>query len=266
MQATMSRHLDDTLEALAPVRKQLMDHAMYQSIKSIDDLRIFMAHHVFAVWDFMSLLKTLQKHLTCVSVPWLPPEHAVAARLVNEIVLAEESDSLGNGEYISHYDLYLAAMRQTGADTRPIESLIRMVKQKTPIKVALAECPVPQGVRRFVQSNFDVIDTGKLWMVASAFTFGREEIIPDMFRHFDLKAAGNGSDSLSILRQYLELHIITDEHHHVPLAFRLMRALCKEDPVKWAEVHEAARNAIQARIALWDSVIEAIKARQHAYA
>ena len=254
-----SDHLNFVIGELTPLRKKLMDHPIYKSLKTYDHLRIFMQHHVFAVWDFMSLLKFLQVELTCVSLPWLPPEHAIGSRLVNEIVLAEESDVLGDGQYTSHFALYLEAMSECGANTDPIEALIGALKNRVPIREALSARQIPDSVRTFVNGTFDVIDGKKSWEVASAFTFGREEIIPDMFRNFDLTHADKGeSCSTSILRQYLELHIITDEHEHVPLAFTLLRFLCGEDKQKWQEVIDSAKAAIERRIALWDGVLEAL--------
>ena len=73
-------------------RKELLNHSLYSNIKTIDDLRDFVEIHIFAVWDFMSLLKSLQTKLTCVSTPWLPNGNSQTAYLINEIVLAEETD------------------------------------------------------------------------------------------------------------------------------------------------------------------------------
>ena len=255
----ISKQLADVIKELAPLRRRLMSHPIYKSLHSIDDLRIFMSHHVFAVWDFMSLLKCLQVELTCVRTPWLPPKHAVASRLINEIVLAEESDSLGDGRYISHFALYLDAMKEFGANTGPIDDFIDSLQKGSIIEDALACQEIPESVQLFVAGTFAVIANEKTWEVASAFTFGREEIIPDMFRNFDLgQSSTNVGGTTSILRQYLDLHIITDEHEHVPLAFRLLQFLCQDDERKWHDVVVSASAAIERRIALWDGVYSAI--------
>jgi hypothetical protein len=91
----------DLRAALAIERTALLEHALYRRMASIDDLRTFMEHHVFAVWDLMSLLKSLQAKLTCVDVPWVPRATAEAQRLVNEIVLIEERDESADGGYIT---------------------------------------------------------------------------------------------------------------------------------------------------------------------
>jgi hypothetical protein len=109
-------------------RRMLMAHPVYTSIRSVDELRIFMQHHAFAVWDFMSLLKALQKALSCVDVPWIPAGHPNTRRLINEIVMTEETDEDGLGGFISHFELYLDAMRQVGADTGAIDDFIAQIR------------------------------------------------------------------------------------------------------------------------------------------
>jgi hypothetical protein len=65
---TVSR-LDELQGRLRPLKSALLHHPLYRHIGDLTALRVFMGHHVFAVWDFMSLLKTLQRHLCCVRGP-----------------------------------------------------------------------------------------------------------------------------------------------------------------------------------------------------
>jgi hypothetical protein len=97
-------------DAIAPLRETIIQHLLYRRIQHIDDIRLFMQYHVFAVWDFMSLLKSLQNRLTCTTIPWMPAGNAATRFLINEIVTGEESDLAPNGARTSHFELYLQAM------------------------------------------------------------------------------------------------------------------------------------------------------------
>ena len=108
-------------EQLCSLRAALLDHPIYTQVVSVADLRLFMEDHVFAVWDFMSLLKRLQQDLTCVKVPWFPADDDRAARLINDIVIGEETDIGPDGAYVSHLGLFLRAMGDIGASTRQFE-------------------------------------------------------------------------------------------------------------------------------------------------
>jgi hypothetical protein len=59
--------IDKINKTIEPLRQQIINHKVYSEIKDIEDLKVFMEYHVYAVWDFMSLLKTLQNNLTCTS-------------------------------------------------------------------------------------------------------------------------------------------------------------------------------------------------------
>lgn len=259
---TMGQHSDylSTLEdRIAPLRERLAHHPLYGSIQSLEALHIFMEAHVFAVWDFMSLLKTLQRGLTCVDLPWVPTENAEARRLINEIVLGEESD-VYEGRAVSHFELYLEAMRASGADTQPIMQVVQNLRQGVAVKSAVAHAP--GAARNFVEQTFMLVESSQtqLHKVAAAFTFGREDLIPDMFRGFvrdlDRELAGR----LELFVWYLERHIEVDGEEHGPMALRMVSSLCGDDAQHWREATEAAESALLARLALWDGILAQITA------
>ena len=241
---------------IAPLRARLAAHPLYRSIRTEAQLRLFMQSHVFAVWDFMSLLKSLQSRLTCVTVPWLPTPYPASRRFINEIVLGEESDEY-QGAPISHFELYLQAMKQAGASTAGIEALIAKLPAH-PIDQAIASSDIPAGARAFVESTFTLIAQGKLHALAAAFTFGREDLIPDMFRALVHDLSARNNNNLDTFLWYLERHIEVDGEDHGPLSLRMVTDLCGPngipDEQKWHEAAEAAAHALEARIALWDSI------------
>jgi hypothetical protein len=243
----------DPIEAaIAPLRSRLKSHRLYSQIQNVQQLRLFMESHVFAVWDFMSLLKWLQAHLTCVTIPWAPSAHPQASRLINEIVLGEESDTFGSG-YISHFDLYLRAMNEAGADTSAIRKLLAALAADSPMNAALQFAEVPAEAAAFVLSTFDLLRTEKPHVIAAAFTFGREDLIPDMFREMvrDLRRHFEG---VALFEYYLERHIEVDGESHGPMALQMVQELCGNDEAKWREATHAAELALEARLALWDGI------------
>ena len=243
------------LEAkLQPFYARLAEHPLYRSITSLDDLQLFMQTHVFAVWDFMSLLKTLQRGLTSVDLPWLPSAQPVARRLINEIVLGEESD-LYQGQPLSHFELYLRAMHDAGASTTAIDALVASLRHDTSVTEALSSPAIPAAARTFVQSTFAVIEHGKLHQVAAAFTFGREDLIPDLFTAFIRDQDTRLSGRLHLFRWYLERHIEVDGEEHGPMALQMITELCGNSPERWHEAEQAAITALEARLTLWDDLL-----------
>ncbi|MEH2708487.1 DUF3050 domain-containing protein [Bradyrhizobium elkanii] len=245
------------LRRLDTSRKQIAEHSIYRNLESVDDIRIFMEHHVFAVWDFMSLLKSLQKALTCVEVPWVPVGTPRLRRLINEIVLEEETDEV-EGVPVSHYELYHRAMTEIGADTRPIDTMIGAVARGMPVGEAISSCGAPVGARAFVDKTFELIASGKTHVIASAFTFGREEPIPDMFRTLVGSLQKQHGDRLKTFITYLDRHIGLDEDHHAPMAVEMLAELCGSDDEKWGEATRAAIAALTARHSLWSTVVSEV--------
>ncbi|MEX1097807.1 MAG: DUF3050 domain-containing protein [Planctomycetales bacterium] len=257
----MSLRLDRIHARIAPLRTALLEHSIYARINSLESIHVFMQHHVFAVWDFMSLLKTLQRRLCCVNVPWLPPADRAACRLVNEIVLAEESDEDGGGGFASHFDLYRRAMRRCGADTQPIDRVLGALREGKAIRAALAEANAGAAVRRFVEHTFDVIDRGDPCAVAAAFAFGREDLLPDVFQRIVDELNVEATVGLNDFRHYLHRHIELDGGAHGPMAEALIEGLCGTDRSKWRVAEDAAAQALEARISLWDGVSALVECR-----
>lgn len=246
----------ELLHSLAPLQAALAEHPLYASIHSLHALQLFMQSHVYAVWDFMSLLKSLQRTLTSVDVPWLPSADPASRRLINEIVLGEESD-VYEGQPLSHYELYLHAMQSAGADTLPMQSLLATLAAGTPLDEALTA--IPAEAAAFVRSTFAFIATDAPHRIAAAFTFGREDLIPEMFTQFVRNLDTQLPGRIAPFRFYLERHIELDGDEHGPKALAMIRNLCPT-PQHWAEAAETAAQALQARIALWNGILNRIQA------
>jgi hypothetical protein len=243
---------------LSELRQQLFQHPLYDSVETAENLRIFMREHVFAVWDFMSLLKRLQQLVTCCEVPWLPRTDAKVCRFINEIVLGEECDEDGLGGFASHFELYLDAMDEVGADARPIRTFVAAVADKVPIEQALQAAAILPGTREFVRSTLRLATEGQPHQVAAAFFYGREDVIPDMFTRL-VKSLPQQGVAVSRLTHYLNRHIELDANDHGPLARRLVDNLCQNDPVLIKGSQQTAIVALRSRMHLWDGVLQAVR-------
>jgi hypothetical protein len=244
---------------LDPCRDLLLNHPIYQEIDRIESLRTFMEHHVFAVWDFMSLLKALQRSLCCVDVPWVPAFEPSATRLINEIVLAEESDVSEQGSFASHFELYRKSMLQCGASTTGIDGFVNALRAGTPVSRALDLPCVPEAARVFVRHTFTIIESGSLCSIAAAFTFGREDLLPAIFQRIVDELNVDSQGALDTFQYYLVRHIGLDGDEHGPMAKELVVGLCGTDESKWQLAIQSAVASLQARLRLWDAITEAIR-------
>jgi hypothetical protein len=217
--------IQNIIDHIKPSQKELVNHKIYSKISSLDDLKIFMENHIYAVWDFMSLLKALQVNLTCVRNPWTPSENAQAARFINEIVLEEETDEIKGGKVISHFELYIEAMKQIGADTSKIDTFICDIKNS-------------EDYRSFI-NDYDVAD--------------------DMFIEIVKGLNKENSNVASHFVYYLERHIELDGDDHGPIALKMIENLCGNDEKKWEEVKEISKRSIDMRIKLWSHISSKIE-------
>jgi hypothetical protein len=245
----MNKNIQHINTQIAEYKKDVVNHPLYNQLNTIEDVQKLMEIHVYAVWDFMSLLKGLQIELTCTTLPWKPVGDTKIRRLINSIVLEEESDVDSAGNPSSHYEMYLDAMKECGANTNEIDKFVNSVSDLNLPKVNTA-------IDSFLATTFDILNSGEAHKIASAFTFGREDLIPDMFTAIvnDLSK----EHKLDKFVYYLERHIELDGGEHGPLALELISNLCGEDKQKWKEVEETAIACLVARKELWDLVLKGL--------
>ena len=239
----------------AEAARRLEEHRVFDSVRDVRSLRTFMEHHVVCVFDFMTLLKRLQTELTCSRMPWVPADDPVAARLINSIVVDEESDDAFGAEPRSHFEWYVEAMEEVGANTAPIQHLVQRIGTGVSPAGALADSNLPAAARAFSRTTFELA-AGPLHVAAAAFVYGRENVIPGMFVHLvrELSAAGLSCD---LFVRYLERHIEVDSHDHGPAARSMLERLVGKDPQRENDVHGAALRALAARERLWDETARA---------
>lgn len=250
------------LTAIKPLSDELESHDVFTNLNTLDELRVFMEHHVFAVWDFMSLLKRLQEINVPHGSPWVPNSNGNVVRFINEIVMEEESDqSYGsNGEgYSSHFEIYLQAMKEVGASTSVIDDFLSSVRVDG-IEKALNKY-IPNPSREFMRYTFGLIERGKGHEIAASFAIGRESIVPIMFKRI-LDQTNITVDEAPVFHYYLERHAHLDGEHHGPMALRLLDDLCDQNEKKEQEVIDEVRSSLGARIKLWDGVLSATQKLQ----
>lgn len=244
------------LPALRELRQRLNNHPVYRTVDSLPRLRCFMEHHIYSVWDFMSLVKSIQAVVAPAGCPWMPGKDTNLRRFINDLVLGEESDEWprdGQTTYISHFELYQQAMLEVGASTKHSNDFLHLV-DSLGIDDALATNIAPPAARQFMRSTFDCLASGKPHVVMASLAIGREHIIPDMFRAL-LREMAIEEFAAPAFHYYLHRHVHLDEDHHGPMSLRLLETLCAGDARRIAEVQAAAEAAIVARIEFWDGVM-----------
>lgn len=210
------------------------------------DLKFFMENHVWAVWDFQCLVKSI-KHLSSHDNPyiWMPPKVSYESlRLINQIILDEETDKLPVGGYASHLEMYILAMKEVGANTKHIEFFLKKYSHSF-LDISLHDVPSP--AKEFTKVTLEAIGTRRLHIILSVFTHGRELIIPSLFK----KILDEQQIHSPMFRYYLERHIELDGDDHGPLALELLEQVIGDDEQKRKESEVWKQKAIDARNELW---------------
>ena len=196
-------HLSELQKQIKPLRDQLMDHPLYISIREKEDLRIFMEGHVYAVWDFASLINGLCTRLTHLG------DHS---ELDNESLLALLSAITNQGpetegKPFGLFSDYRNAMQLAGASTFEIDDLVNRVRQGTPPERAILDSKLPGYVVQFLDHTFSILRENNLVVMAATFAFGRGGLIPELFSRMVDKRVQEGDESLTGLQAYLNGYI-----------------------------------------------------------
>jgi hypothetical protein len=211
-----------------------------------------MKFQVWCVWDFMALLKSLEQGLLRDEIEWIPPQDGSIGAFIYEILLTEETDITDSGSgRCSHFETYLKAMRQAGADTKAIDIFIANLKAKRGFVASITDSGIPEAALKFVNNTIKHARSD-LHKVVSVFCLSREGIIPGMFTFF-LDNITLQSD-LSTFHWYLKRHIEIDSDSHGPLSVKLFKMVVGNDKQKLTEGLEAALDALNARQKLLDSI------------
>ncbi|HBV66118.1 MAG TPA: hypothetical protein DEF45_24205 [Rhodopirellula sp.] len=246
---------------IAPLNERLRSHPLYDAMRTVEDVQVFMENHVFAVWDFMTILKSLQRALTCVDTIWVPSSNPQARRLINEIVLCEESDEDGEGGYASHFEMYLRAMERCEASTTQIEEFVAALRKGTGPLIALENARIPDCTRQFVYRTLSTATHSQSCELAASFAYGREHLLPEVFDRVIDEVGELGNQRLGYFVDYLRRHIEVDGDSHGPMAEEMISHLCGDSSLRWQLAEQAAVRAVEARIRLWDGVLAQIETR-----
>jgi hypothetical protein len=244
-------------------KNRLQQHPAFNNIQSLDELRKFTVYHIFLVWDYMSLLKSLQTQLTCTQTPWKPVQSPYIRYLVNSLVLKEESDLGADGEYASHYEMYRNAMQAMKADTGLMDNLMAHIETDMPVIKAIELSNIPGPVKDFLEYTFWVVQKTSLHEQAAVLCYGREGFGHQLIYQRAVALQQNHAEELNPFLYYLRHKNEINEKYHSQLSAILLEQLCGTDEKKWHEATQAANQSLRNRIRLFDYIHEKIVATKN---
>lgn len=229
------------------ISDNISKHEIYKHLSDMEALKTFASYHVFCVYDFMFLAKSLQHALAPSGPEWRGNlVSSAATRAINEIILEEESDVDPKGGFISHHDLYLRAMTEIGANS----SLINSFKKTRD----LSQLPAP--VSNFLAYHLDLAKNGNPMEIAGAFFLGRESLLPHVFEAIvDILP----EEKAPTLYYYLVRHIELDGRNHSELGEAIISEIAEKQGEDISLAFAAGEKTLNLRLALWDFILEEIK-------
>lgn len=246
-----SSELGNLLRRLEPVRRSLSAHRLYGLLERRENVAAFMEHHVYAVWDFMALLKAVQRHLTCVDVNWRPAGPAAIRRLVNEIVLEEESDEV-DGVATSQFELYRRGMRRAGAASDKIDCFVAEIEGGNPIEIATARCGVSADAVALLRTTQGAIATCEPHIIVATFALGWEDIVASTFD--PILARIPQVEELETFASFLRRRIERNRRGRGTMALAMLSQICDGSATRWREAGLAGADALSARLAFWNAI------------
>lgn len=246
-------------QTIQGLKNELFSHPIYESVRDLESLRIFMQFHVACVWDFMCLLKSVQRVMNPVSSIWVPQKCRTTTRFINEIVLDEESDEVDQGIFMSHFELYLEAMEEIGSSTKPALEFMESLSNLIPFEDALKESKLPPGAQTFCKTTMGFLER-PVCHQAAIFYHSRESVIPEMFTRVvqNLKQQGVSCPRFVL---YLERHIHMDEEKHGPMSKKLLTSFPNQRHDDLT-IEDSVCESLEARLQLWDTIMEELEQDQ----
>ena len=232
-------------------------HELYSKVTTLPRLRTFMEFHVWCVWDFMCLAKALQNRLGADTPYWTPPTYLDALKKMNGIVDEEETDVGPDGGITSHFEAYLGAMDEVGADATKIRMFVGLLRDGVdPIEASRAVGANPAATE-FIQSTL-AFTTKPSHVIAAVFAFSRERLVPRMLSSL-LSTVRSHRIKADHLLWYIKRHIDLDDNHHGKASLEIYEDLTGSDAEKISEAMQMTAGAIESRIRFLDSISNALE-------
>lgn len=259
MATDIKRATKDTLAngfpGLPEIARRAVEHPIFPRLKSLEAVKVFMEHHIWCVWDFMYLAKSVHSSLSGRGA-WSPSPCPETLADFNDILATEETDIGPTGKLGSHFEFFVEAMEQAGADTIPVRAFQRQVELGEAPLLAMRKSKAPTSAIQFVSATMNDA-SGPTHIRAASFCLAREDLVPRLLRRLRRYVPWN-HPRLEMLKWYVDRHIELDTVHHGPTGRRILAAVIAGDSNRRAEASAAAELAIAARVKYLDAILRSL--------